>query len=170
MLNLFPIRPATADDLPQLVDLLHAVVASMQNAGIDQWDDIYPTADVLRDDIEHGTIYVASLDGTPIAGAVVLDERQAPEYRGVAWTIGSDSVGVVHRLMVDPAKRRSGIARELMSFAEQRAGELGFEVIRLDAFTRNPGALRLYDSLGYRDAGPVTLRKGLFRCFEKAIR
>lgn len=42
-------------------------------------------------------------------------------------------------------------------------------VIRLDAFTGNPRALKLYDGLGYRRSGYVTFRKGLFVCFEKRL-
>ena len=56
-----------------------------------------------------------------------------------------------------------------MNFAEDRARELGYCAIRLDAFTKNPRALRLYQTLGYHDAGGVTLRKGPFRCFEKRL-
>jgi GNAT superfamily N-acetyltransferase len=163
------IRPATVGDLPQLVRLLRECVAAMQRDGIDQWDDIYPTGEVLGGDIESGTIYVTALDAQRVIGAVVLDEHQAPQYRDVPWTIADGKVGVVHRLMVHPDFQREGIARSLMEFIEIRARELGYTVIRLDTFTRNPRALRLYQRLGYRDAGPVTLRKGLFRCFEKAL-
>jgi hypothetical protein len=35
--------------------------------------------------------------------------------------------------------------------------------------SQNPQALNLYRRLGYRDVGTVTLRKGLFHCFEKAL-
>jgi len=62
-----------------------------------------------------------------------------------------------------------GIARQLMQFAENRASELDFGAIRLDAFIANPAALRLYASLGYQVAGTVMFRKGLFQCFEKAL-
>ena len=76
---------------------------------------------------------------------------------------------MVHRLMVDPRYQGRGIAGELMRFAEDRAGELGYDAIRLDAFSANPRALWLYQRLGYHDAGCVTFRKGLFRCFEKRL-
>jgi RimJ/RimL family protein N-acetyltransferase len=41
--------------------------------------------------------------------------------------------------------------------------------MRLDAFSENPRALRVYDRDGYRRAGQVRLRKGTFICFEKAL-
>ncbi len=33
----------------------------------------------------------------------------------------------------------------------------------------DPRAVRFYRRLGYHDAGCVTFRKGVFRCFEKAL-
>ena len=41
--------------------------------------------------------------------------------------------------------------------------------IRLDSFTQNPGALALYEKLGYRRTGIATMRKGLFIGFEKML-
>jgi ribosomal protein S18 acetylase RimI-like enzyme len=114
-------------------------------------------------------MYLAAVEGHEMAGALVLNEYQDPEYAGVPWTIRDGRVAVVHRLMVDPACQGRGIGRGLMRFAEDRARELGYGVIRLDAFTANPRALRLYRRLGYHDAGSVTLRKGVFRCFEKGL-
>ncbi len=56
-----------------------------------------------------------------------------------------------------------------MHFVEQYAEVHGYDVIRLDAFTRNPAAVRLYEGRGYRKAGIVSFRKGPFYCFEKRI-
>jgi ribosomal protein S18 acetylase RimI-like enzyme len=71
--------------------------------------------------------------------------------------------------MIDPAYQRHGLARVLMAFVEHEARRRGCRAMRLDAFTQNPHALRLYEGLGYRDAGGIRLRKGAFRCFEKKL-
>jgi RimJ/RimL family protein N-acetyltransferase len=49
------------------------------------------------------------------------------------------------------------------------ARRAGCGALRLDAFTGNAPSLRLYQTLGYEDVGQVRFRKGLFRCFEKAL-
>ena len=141
----------------------------MREAGIDQWDDQYPSDATLLSDVREGTMHLGYLDVATLIGALVLNEYQNAEYAQVPWTFDRGRVAVVHRLMVAPPFQRMGIARELMAFAEQRARELGYQVIRLDAFTANPRALRLYQTLGYHDAGGVTFRKGPFRCFEKRL-
>jgi GNAT superfamily N-acetyltransferase len=119
--------------------------------------------------VQNRALFVAAAPGHPIAGVFVIDERQEPEYAAVPWTIVGTSVGVVHRLMIHPSVQRRGLGRLLMRFAEQRARRLGYGAIRLDAFTGNGPSLALYAALGYRDVGGVRLRKGQFRCFEKAI-
>jgi ribosomal protein S18 acetylase RimI-like enzyme len=165
----FLVRPAHGDDLPRVADLLRACVAQMRAEGIDQWDDVYPTLATLAADVRAGALFVAAAEGLPIAGAFVIDERQEPEYAAVPWAVGAPRVGVVHRLMVHPRCQGRGLGPALMRFAEARARRLGYGALRLDAFTSNPRSLQLYEGLGYRDAGAVTLRKGLCRCFEKDL-
>jgi ribosomal protein S18 acetylase RimI-like enzyme len=163
------IRVATADDLETAMALRSDCIAAMRAAGIEQWDDVYPNRETLAADIRDGAMHLAIGPDGAVAGLIVLNELQNPEYDGVPWTEHSSRIIIIHRLMVAPAVQQRGIARALMAFAEQRSASLGYEVARLDAFTRNPRALRLYETLGYRDVGGITLRKGAFRCFEKRI-
>jgi GNAT superfamily N-acetyltransferase len=163
------IRRGHSDDLPRLLELLGACVSQMQRGGIDQWDDVYPSAATLRADVAAGSLFVAAAAGHPIAGAFAVDQRQEPEYAAVAWRLVAAPVGVVHRLMIHPDLRRRGLGRHLMTFAEITARRMGCGAMRLDAFTGNAPSLRLYRTLGYEDAGQVRFRKGLFRCFEKAL-
>jgi GNAT superfamily N-acetyltransferase len=163
------VRHAHEDDLSRLLELLRACVTQMQSSGIDQWDDVYPSEATLRADVAAGSLYIAAAAGHPLAGAFVVDQRQEPEYAAVPWRLADAPVGVVHRLMIHPSCQRRGLGRHLMGFAEISARRLGCGAIRLDAFTGNAPSLRLYESLGYRDAGAVRFRKGTFRCFEKAL-
>lgn len=163
------VRLATEANLDAVVLLLRDCVAAMRAEGIDQWDEIYPSRETLSSDIREGTLHLAYSDAATLVGAMVLNEHQNPEYAQVPWAFQDGRVAVVHRLMVAPSSQRKGIARWLMAFTEDRARELGYDAIRLDAFSENPRALRLYQDLGYHDAGSVTFRKGLFRCFEKRL-
>jgi GNAT superfamily N-acetyltransferase len=162
-------RLAVERDLNPLCNLLQDCIENMRAHGIDQWDDVYPSRGTLATDIQSGTAYVAALFNADLAGFLVLNDYQDPEYADVAWSINGVPIAVVHRLMVHPAHQQQGLARFLMRFAEERAMILGYGAIRLDAFSANPRALRLYQGLGYRDAGGVTFRKGAFRCFEKTL-
>jgi GNAT superfamily N-acetyltransferase len=163
------VRRAHEDDLPRLGELLRACVAQMREAGIDQWDEVYPTETTLRTDVAAGTLYVAAAPGRPIAGTFVVDQREEPEYASVAWRLVGKPVRFVHRLMIHPDCQRRGLARHLMRFAEIAARRAGCGALRLDAFTGNAPSLGLYRGLGYDDVGEVRFRKGVFRCFEKDL-
>jgi Acetyltransferases len=162
------IRVANLNDKSVLMTLIHRVVADMQGKGIDQWDLFYPNAEVIQEDLESGTLYVDA-DKETIRGMIVLNEDQSREYATVDWNFRSNKALVIHRLCVDPRFQGNGIAGRLMGYAETFGCKQDYQVIRLDTFSRNPYALRLYDRLGYRRSGIVWFPKGKFYCFEKKL-
>jgi ribosomal protein S18 acetylase RimI-like enzyme len=161
------IRQADSGEIDLLLRLVRECIEGMRGRGIDQWDDVYPDRATLERDIDEATAFVAMLQGVPV-GMAVLNERQEPEYADVPWLYGGRPA-VIHRLMVSPAAEGIGIARALMAHLEARARSLGFDCIRLDAFTHNSRAIRFYERSGYRRAGQVRFRKGEFHCFEKRL-
>lgn len=161
------IRHATAEEVGKLFTIIQAARWSMASQGIDQWDEIYPTEAILQEDLRKGDLHVITVEDRP-TGMIVLNEEQSPEYAAVSWKYATPAL-VVHRLTIDPKNQRQGLAIRLMEFAERNAAVQGHNAIRLDAFTRNPGAIALYEHLGYRRAGTVQFRKGLFYCYEKQM-
>ena len=159
------IRLARREDVEPLLEMVRAAARQMRSRGIDQWDEVYPDRATLRADVDRRQAHVLEAAGR-LAGLVALDEAQAPEYGAVPWRYPGRAL-VVHRLTIAPAHQRQGLATRLMQFAERRARAKGYGAIRLDAFSQNPAATSLYEHLGYRIAGTIRLRKGLFLCFEK---
>lgn len=45
----------------------------------------------------------------------------------------------------------------------------GIRSIRLDVFSQNPYALKMYEALGYQKVGGASWRKGLFYLLEKKL-
>ena len=162
------IRPARIDELDKLLDVVRAATHHMESLGIHQWDDIYPDRATLKADIEDQHTRVIEVHGH-IAGMISIDDKQSPEYQNIPWHYPGKAL-VVHRLTIDPAYQRQGLATRLMQFAEKAAERGGYQAIRFDAFTQNPGATALYEKLGYEKAGTIQLRKGLFYCFEKPMK
>jgi RimJ/RimL family protein N-acetyltransferase len=162
----------TADEtaLPAVNAMTRACIAHMLAAGIDQWDEIYPDPATFQRDALEKNLLLLKNNAHHLIGCASLDQRQSPEYLPVSWTFDAPSIGVVHRLMIAPPHRGQGFAKTLMHLVEQRAHHRGYQVLRLDAFRENPPALQLYAALGYRRAGEVCFRKGVFICFEKQLR
>ena len=76
---------------------------------------------------------------------------------------------MLHRLCVNPELQGRGLARQAMARMEKNALDKGFDSVRLDVFSQNLHAQRLYEKLGYRRTGEVRFRKGIFHLLEKAL-
>lgn len=161
------LRKATQADLPLVYTLFREAIDDMNACGIAQWDELYPTSAILLADWECGELYVGETDAGVI-GAVVLNEQCDPQYANGAWQ-GNGPYVIVHRLCIAPSAQGAGIGRGLMQSVELWAKEHGYTEIRLDAFSQNPHALRMYDRLGYTKRGEANWRKGLFYLMEKPL-
>jgi GNAT superfamily N-acetyltransferase len=162
-------RPATLEDMPAVYALFKGAIDRMNQTGILQWDEIYPAPANLNADLAAGQLYVAEIDGGAVAAAVALSEDCHPDYQTAAWQ-GGEPCLIVHRLCVSPDYQGQGIARAVMLWVEKWAKANGYADIRLDAFSQNPYALRMYDRLGYVKRGEALWRKGLFYLMEKPLR
>ncbi len=160
-------RKAAAADLPDVAALYAASISKMREDGIEQWDEIYPDRELLEEDIASGQMVLCGLQDT-LASAFTLNRACDAEYETGRWSTGV-SYMVVHRLCVSPSLQNRGIGAQTMLLLEDMVRAQGMEAVRLDAFSRNPHALRMYEKLGYTRAGQVYWRKGLFYLYEKAL-
>jgi ribosomal-protein-alanine N-acetyltransferase len=88
-------------------------------------------------------VYVAEGSDGEIAGFVIVHiELVAAGVRGYVVTL---DVAGEYRL--------EGVASRLMLEAERQAGVIGALWMDLDVFTRNEGAIRFYERLGYERVG-----------------
>jgi ribosomal protein S18 acetylase RimI-like enzyme len=142
----------------------------LQADGVFQWDDVYPTRDVVQTDMRRGALFVLEDDDGRCLASVVLDDMQAEEYASLAW-MGEEPALIVHRLCVDPEAQGRGHAHRLMEFAELYATRSGYASVRLDAYTGNPRSVNLYRRRGYREVGQIRFprRELPFWCFELIV-
>lgn len=164
------IRKGEEKDITEVFQLLQDCGKFMSINGLEQWNEYYPTIDLVENDVANQSIFCKVTDNH-IAGVITLDGNQSPEYADVNWQIVNKKVAVIHRMAVSPNFQRQGIARELMDFAENKAKEEGYECIRLDAYSYNSSALNIYKNRGYRQVGEVyfPIREHPFYCFEKEL-
>ena len=162
------LQQATADDRDAIVALVHAVVDHLNQIDIAQWDEVYPNESHVDEDLQNEQLYLAKAGGT-LAGIITLNRDSDPEYATADWQYNGPDYRVVHRLCVSPALQGQGIGRQMMQLAETMLKDSGVKSLRLDAFSQNPHALKLYQNLGYHITGTAHWRKGLFYLMEKSI-
>lgn len=159
---------ATKEDLDRVFSLFQAAIRNMDANGIPQWDEIYPTRQIMSDDIDNGDMYLGLIDGK-LASVYAINREYDPAYEGAVWQYPDANYYIIHRICVDPAFQNQGVARQTMLHIEDQLRDMGAETIRFDAFTKNPYALRLYRGLGYAVIGSIQLRKGEFLLMEKKL-
>ncbi len=168
MNNEITLRNATLEDLKAIVNIFNKAIEVMNDNGIYQWDCIYPNEEILLKDILNNQMFVGEIDNQ-IASLFVLNQECDVEYKNGDWQYKESAFYVVHRLCVNPVYQGKGVGRMTMQLIEKNVRNNAIETIRLDAFSLNLIALRMYEKLGYKRVGEVTWRKGLFYLFEKRI-
>lgn len=94
---------------------------------------------------ENNEVVVAELDGQIVGFAcIAYVERPASVFRNALRYCDIDE------LCVDERFRRQGIGRAMFEFIKARAADRGFPRIELSMWEFNEGALRFYESLGFR--------------------
>jgi GNAT superfamily N-acetyltransferase len=162
------IQLATADDLNSIVKIFRDAVENMIRNNIFQWDEIYPNEDVLANDIRKKQMHKAIFDNA-IVSIFVLNKEYDEEYANGTWEYKGSNFVVLHRLCVNTDYQNKGFGSRTMACIEEYLKNMGVESIRLDTFSKNPAALKLYNKAGYKKAGEVNWRKGLFYLLEKKL-
>ena len=99
--------------------------------------------------------------------SVVLTARSDRTIAGFAIMRYADEIAHLNLLAVDPAHRRRGIARRLMTWLEETALTAGTFIVGLELRAQNAAGQDFYRALGYREVGRVP---GYYQGIEAAIR
>ena len=161
-------RHAMLNDLEKISELVRFAVMQMDRQGIKQWDELYPTSEDFEKDIEKKHLYVGQVHDE-IAVIFVLNQEYDKEYKNGTWKKPEKPFYVVHRLCVHPRFQNKGVARQAMKYIENIVALDGGQAVRLDVFSQNPYALRLYQQCGYQKVGMAKWRKGIFYLMEKYL-
>lgn len=161
-------RTATEYDLDAICELTGSAIISMENKNIFQWDSLYPTRDDFLEDIKKGELFVGLL-GENIAVIYTLNKECDEEYQNGEWKYLNSNFCVLHRLCVHPKYQNQGIAGRTLVHIETELKKKHFDSIRLDVFSNNPAALKLYSNRGYQNVGFADWRKGRFFLLEKHL-
>ena len=166
------IRKATSADIAALTALFDEARATIACLGIDQWQNGYPTREILLADIEKGELFRIEVDGRTAGGFALLLHRD-PTYdviRG-AWRTGdAGAYAAVHRVAVDPEFRGRDLPARLYGFAENMARERGLSSLRIDTHEGNVVMRRSLEKCGFRHVGEISLPDGSPRvAYEKVF-
>ena len=165
------IEKAAFNDLEKLYGITKSCANHMIDQGVFQWNNYYPSKEILKLDIELQQIWKL-VEKNSIIGIVVLSEIEDTEYKTVKWLTNGSRNLYIHRLAVDPIFQGKGYAQELMRFAENYAKEHHYPSIRLDTFSQNKRNQEFYEKRNYVKLESIYFPKQSefpFYCYEKVL-
>jgi ribosomal protein S18 acetylase RimI-like enzyme len=160
---------AKIDALETIVSLYKNAIKNLEENNIFQWEDeVYPDEKCLKNDIIKNEMYAGILNGK-IISTLVINKEFPDTYSLCNWRYNGNKFMVLHRLCVDVEYQKQGIGTETMKMLEEYLKNKEIESVRLDVFSKNPMAIKMYEKLGYKKVGEQNIWKGIFDIYEKIL-
>ena len=146
------IRPATPADVPAVVPMVERLAAFLAErdpakyAPLPGIGDMYRSWLAARATDPRAVFLVAERQPGQLVGFLIgTAEREIPIYRLREY-------GFIHDVWVEPDYRNEGLARQMVTLADERFGAAGMRQVRLDVLVDNAPARGLFQSCGFRPA------------------
>ncbi len=183
ILLIMNIRKARNSDFEDILTIISQCAAQLRSNGIEQWDDEYPTREMIAGNIATGLVYVGT---SPVPGsetrsepgqeAVIATltigaEKNDEYHRHIHWKLDDGQNLFFNQLAVLPAYQGNGLASQFMDFAEHLAERQEVRSLRLDAHEKSLALRDWYRKRGYQVRGTVPYRNGtcIYIAMEKTI-
>ena len=168
------IRKTTISDIGEVMPIFEEARRTIAALGIDQWQNGYPSEDVILADIELGQSYACEIGGK-ICGSFAMLENGEPTYDKIydgEWLTGDDSRDyiAIHRVAISVSSRGSGLSGKIIDFAAAFAKDKGRKSLRIDTHRGNAVMRRMLEKNGFEYCGIIYLESGDERvAYEKPL-
>ena len=150
------VRRSNMEDIPAMMDLYaQARVFMRENGNPNQWDENYPSRELLEKDIAFGNSYIVEDDEKNLAATFAFIKGEDPTYYGIengAW-LNHEPYGTIHRLAGNTSYH--GIASGCISWCKSQIGNL-----RADTHEDNKIMQHLLEKNGFVRCGIIHLANG----------
>ena len=147
------VREATPADLPALAELERAAFGEpWSRAGLAAFVARAGALVLLAELPDEGTVTAGATGPAGVDGGEEAAPAPRPPAAYAAWTLAADEAELL-RLAVDPARRRRGLARELLAAGSDRLAAAGCTTCFLEVRVDNRAAVALYERLGFHRIG-----------------
>ena len=167
------IRKTISADIPSLMEIFDEARETIAKLGIDQWQNGYPSREIIENDVNDGISYAAELDGALLGTFVMLTDGE-PTYDKIyegKWLTGSSSDYVaIHRVAIRLSARGSGLSGKIIEYAEDFAKSVNRRSLRIDTHEGNLVMRRMLEKNGFTHTGTIYLTSNEKRvAYEKII-
>ncbi len=148
------IRLAFPNEVDAIMQVIEDAKKYLAEAGSTQWQNDYPNADTIIEDIISGQAYVALDEGELLAYAAVT---KSPEkaYEAIYdgnWEGRESEYLVFHRIAVASDVQGQGVAQTFLEGLIEGFDYLDF---RSDTHAKNKAMQHIFEKLGFKQVGKV---------------
>ncbi len=155
------LQPMMTADFPAFFEAASDSYAN-DNVASGRWNEV-DAPNLAREETKR---LLPQAECTPDNSLFVLLDPERGVGVGYLWygtmTRGTKRVAFLYQLYVHPQYRRHGYGLQAMQAFELESLRTGHDSLALNVFASNPGALRLYERVGYSPTS-IGMRKELTR-------
>ena len=153
------IREAEETDLKQIMEIIAEAKAYFRANGIPQWQGEYPCVEDIRRDIGNGGTVIEE-EGKIIAYCFI-SAMDDPNYAYIEgeWCNHRPYI-VLHRTCVSSLSKGKGIGRQFVTYAKQKARQLGICDLRADTHEKNASMRRMLAKENFVECGTIYVSDG----------
>ncbi|QOD61274.1 GNAT family N-acetyltransferase [Polaribacter haliotis] len=167
------IQLSTLDNVPAIMEIINDAKAYLLSQNIDQWQNGYPNATQVENDIKNGESFVVVNDENQIMATSMFTTNKEPTYKVIDgnWIINEDEkYGVIHRMAIKKEFRKFGLATFMFHEFHMQLLENKVKSLKIDTHEENIGMQSLIKKLGYKYCGVIYTSYNAKRlAFEKVI-
>ncbi|QNM86493.1 GNAT family N-acetyltransferase [Polaribacter pectinis] len=167
------IQLSTLDNVPAIMEIINDAKAYLLSQNIDQWQNGYPNAEQVENDIKNGESFVVVNDENQIMATSMFTTNKEPTYKVIDgnWIINEDEkYGVIHRMAIKKEFRKFGLATFMFHEFHMQLLENKVKSLKIDTHEENIGMQSLIKKLGYKYCGVIYTSYNAKRlAFEKVI-
>ena len=168
------IKLSTLENIPEIMTIIKDAKELLASLKIDQWQNGYPNAAQVEQDILKGESYVVLSDENQVIATSMFTTNKEPTYQIIeegSWKVDeSKDYGVVHRMAIKKEYRKQGLATLLFDEFHQQLKSKNIQSLKIDTHEENLGMQALIKKIGYQYCGIIYTNYGAKRlAFEKVI-
>ncbi|MFD2528690.1 GNAT family N-acetyltransferase [Polaribacter marinaquae] len=168
------IRLSKIEDIPEIAIIIDDAKAYLKSQKIDQWQNGYPNAAQVENDIKNNESYVVVNDENKIMATSMFTLRKEPTYKDVIdgeWMVSeNEKYGVIHRMAIKKEFRKFGLATFMFHEFHLQLLEKKVRSLKIDTHEDNLSMQSLLKKLGYKYCGIIYTNYNAKRlAFEKVI-
>ena len=149
------IRLAFPNEVDAIMQVMEDAKKCLAKSGSDQWQNDYPNADIIIDDIISGQAYVALEEGGELLAYAAVTKSPEEAYEAIyegSWQGGESEYLVFHRIAVAADVQGQGVAQTFLEGLIEGFDYLDF---RSDTHAENKAMQHIFEKLGFQQVGKV---------------